>query len=243
MSIKCCGNQRSNGIAPTWINFCVHIVLKRKKKSMNGCGVGHEVGHEVVPTVGVSEFARANSIIGTGNSYTTTSLEVVAECVRQNWDYRRPGAGETETTRKVLVPVFPGQFFCSPCAPLSVGMNIKSRVVQRQIGEDPYIETYLTVEDAEKMGIQPIPAKRCDIVCYSAEALMENNGHRSTDCDFEIVTILAYSTDVEEPMTPLTMARNFLQKPGGTFGVYSAQEFAESIYYHATKKMIKIIKE
>ena len=196
-----------------------------------------------IPTIGLSDFALANSRSGTGNSYSTFSFEKVVEIVKENWHTRRAGAGETETTRKVLVSVPPENFFCSPCVPLSIGLNIKSRVVQRQVGEDPYIETYITEEEAKKIGVQPIPAKRCDIVCYSAEALTENNGCRSSDCDFEIVTILAYSTEFEEPMAPLTLARNFLQKTGGTFGVYSAQEFAESIYYHATKKMIKIVKE
>jgi hypothetical protein len=32
-------------------------------------------------------------------------------------------------------------------------------------------------------------------------------------------------------MNPLTMARNFLEKPGGTFCEYTAREFAEAVYY------------
>ena len=34
-----------------------------------------------------------------------------------------------------------------------------------------------------------------------------------------------------EPMDPLTMARNMLEKPGGTFVPYTAEEFALSIYF------------
>ena len=32
-------------------------------------------------------------------------------------------------------------------------------------------------------------------------------------------------------MDPVTMARNFLEKPGGTFAPYTAQQFAEAIWF------------
>lgn len=189
-----------------------------------------------------SKFALEHSKIGSGNSYTTLLPETVIALVRTNWPLRRPGAGEKDTNRKVLVPVPPAGFFCSPRAPLVVGMPIKARVVQRQEGEDPYIETYMDQEDADRLGIPAVPAKRCDIVCYSAEALLENDGERSSDAPWEIVTILAYPTDTEEPMPVLTMARNFLRKPGGTFSDYTAQEFAEAIYNQHTTRMVRIRK-
>jgi len=55
---------------------------------------------------------------------------------------------------------------------------------------------------------------------YHKDALLENGGERTTNCDWEVVAILA-SAIPNEPM-PLTMARNFLQKPGGTKSVYTA---------------------
>ena len=194
-------------------------------------------------TIAWSNFALKNSRYGTGNSYSTMLNDEVIQLVKDNWDKRRPGAGESDTNRKILVPVPCEQMFCSPRAEIIVGLPIKSRIVQRQAGEDPYIETYVTSEDAEAFGVKPTPAKRCDIVCYSAEALLENGGERSSDAEWEIVTILAYPTDVEELMPPLTMARNYLNKPGGTYGEYSAKEFAESIYFHATRKTVKVMKE
>ena len=65
---------------------------------------------------------------------------------------------------------------------------------------------------------------------YSAAALTENEGKRSGDFDWEIVAIIASPVETE-PMNPLTMARNFLEKPGGTFCEYTAREFAEAVYY------------
>lgn len=190
-----------------------------------------------------SNFALEHSRYGTGNSYSTLSNDEVIKLVQDNWEKRRAGAGETTLERKVLVPIPCEKMFCSPRAEIAMGLPIKARVVQRQAGEDPYIETYVTPEDAEAFGVKPTPAKRCDVVCYSAAALLENGGERSSDADWEIVTILAYPTDHEEPMLPLAMARNMLCKPGGTSGIYSATEFAESIYFHATRNSVKIMKE
>ena len=122
-------------------------------------------------------------------------------------------------------------------------MPVQARVVQRQDGEDPYLETSVSTFVARSLGWEPTPAKRVEIVCYSAEASEENDGHRTTDCEWEIVTILARPTlEAEtEPMLPSAMARNFLEKPGGTKGEYSAQEFAEAIYFHHSKKGIRVV--
>ena len=83
------------------------------------------------------------------------------------------------------------------------------------------------------MARSPGPREKANFagaVLYSAETLLENNGQRSGDYDWEVVCILA-STVESEPMDPLTMARNMLEKPGGTFADYSALDFAEAIWY------------
>jgi len=205
-----------------------------------------------IPTIGWSNFALENSRPGTGNSYTTYTNEELIAAIQLSWAYRTPGAGETTLDRKVLVPVpvtinpnirkhdppytVPA-FYCPGRMPLQLGMPIESRVTQRQEGEDPYVETYITLANALALGYEETPAKRVNIVCYSAEALEENDGERTTNCEWEIVTILAESEldKPSEPMMPLAMARNFLEKPGGTKGEYSAQEFAEAIYFHSQR--------
>jgi hypothetical protein len=73
-------------------------------------------------------------------------------------------------------------------------------------------------------------AKYVTFVCYRADVL-EVDGERETDADWEIVAIKARVTEEEEPMDPYTMARNFLHLKGGTKGDFSAQQFAESIVY------------
>jgi hypothetical protein len=103
------------------------------------------------------------------------------------------------------------------------------------------VEVFVSEKVAQEHGALVVrPARTVDIVCYSAEALMENDGGRSTDCDWEIVTFLCTDEDEQEPMTPLTMARNFLEKPGGTRSVYTSREFAESIWHHASVRGIRV---
>jgi hypothetical protein len=155
-----------------------------------------------------------------------------------HWDKRRPGSGETDLSRKVIVPVPPEGFFCPPRTRLMPGMPVRAEVVTRQDGEDPYVQTFITPEDAKTWGVLETPAEIAEVVCYSAEALLENGGTRSTDCDWEIVTLLC-SIGATDPMMPLAMARNFLEKPGGTKGEYTAQEFAEAIW-HWSQRGIRI---
>jgi hypothetical protein len=190
----------------------------------------------MIPSIGMSDFHKSFSRKDCGNSYTTLPDQALIDLVKANWSNRIPGAGELNIDRKVLVNVCvtkmsPPMFFCPPRVPLQVGMPVKAEIVVRQAGEDPYLQTYISFEDAEKWGFEEVTAQRVDVVCYSADALQENGGERSTDCDWEIVTILCTSGSVE-PMEPLTMARNMLEMPGGTSGTYTALEFANAIYFH-----------
>lgn len=189
--------------------------------------------------IGWSDFATKQHAEGSGNSFFTLTPEKVQELVKENWDKRIAGAGETGLDRKVLVPVPPEGFFM-PIVDLVDGMPLKAEVVRRQPHEDPYVDVYIDFDDAKKLGLEAKAAKFVNIVCYSVEALLENNGTRSTDADWEIVCVLASKAE-SEPMMPLTMARNYLEMAGGTKSEYTAKEFAEAIYYHS-KRGIKIKK-
>lgn len=187
--------------------------------------------------IGWSNFAIERHRKGTGNSFFEISREEVVQRVLEAWEKRYPGQGETGVDRKVVIPINPEGFFVS-LAPVVDGMPLKAEVVRRQPHEDPFIETYIDTKDAERLGIKPFSAKFCNIVCYSREALLENDGEVSTDCDWEIVAVLA-SHKEKESMPPLTMARNFLEMPGGTKSVYTAEEFAVAIYENS-KRGVKI---
>jgi len=184
-------------------------------------------------SIGFSQFARERHVLGTGHSFFTITEQEVLDRVRSQWGHRGPGTGETDLERKVLVPIDPTGFYTSSVT-LQDGLPLRAEIVRRQAHEDPYVEVYLDADEAKRLGIKPIAAKECNIVCYSKEALLENNGTRSTNCEWEIVCVLA-SLGGLEPMPPLTMARNFLQKEGGTLSYYTAEQFAEAIYAHSQR--------
>ena len=186
-----------------------------------------------------SDFARKNNARNSGNSYTNMSEDQVVQLVKENWNSARPGQSENDLSRKILVNVPSEGFYCPPKMPLVLGMNIKSEIKIRQEGEDPYIETYVEEKEAFKYGFKEIKASHVDIVCYHKDALLENNGSRSSDSEWEIVCVLATNGGYE-PMLPLAMARNYLNKPGGTKTEYSAQDIAESIYYWSCNKGISV---
>lgn len=200
-----------------------------------------------LPSIGTSNFCMKRSVVECGNSYTTLQWSEVVDLVRAYWGLREPGTGESNTDRKVLVPIPFRQlrqlnaFFCQPRANIVDGLNVRAAVTKRQDGEDPYIETFVTPEDARAVGaLVETEARNVKIVVYSAEALCENGGTRTTDDEWEIVCLICEAEKEETFMPPLTMARNYLQKEGGTFTDYTAKEFAEAIWHNSIKKGIKV---
>lgn len=196
--------------------------------------------------VGWSEFARKRHQPGTGHSYCLLNENAVVDMVREYWHLRTPGTGEKDVSRKVLVtvpahafhdysdqggPSLGDSLFRCGSVLLTEDMQVEAQVTRRQDGEDLFVETF--VREGE-----PEIANYAQVVCYSAEALLENDGERTTDDDWEIVCVIA-SPVKDEPMTPLTLARNMLEKSGGTKGEYTAQQLAESIYYWSQRTIIK----
>jgi hypothetical protein len=198
--------------------------------------------------IGWSKFAKERHVEGSGNSFfvfpeKTHGLlphDLVIDRCHAAWSRRYPGQGETGLDRKVVVPIAAQGFFLSTTA-LRDNLPLRAEVTRRQPEEDPHIEIYVDADEAKALGIEYEPAQFVNIVVYSAEALLENGGERSTESDWEIVAVLASKTE-KESMMPLVMARNFLEMPGGTKSIYTAQEFAEAIYYHSTHRGIKIKK-
>lgn len=178
-----------------------------------------------------------------GNSSTWWSKQEIFDLVKVGWEQRKPGLGEgTRLDRKVVVPIHDVRhFFCPPRIKPVLGLPICARIVARQKGEDPYVETFVTFEDAVKYGFRPIPAVKVEIVCYSAAALLENGGTNETGADWSTVALLCSERD-GELMTPLTMARNHLEKVGGTKPAveYTSNEWANAIWEHSINRGIKV---
>lgn len=150
-------------------------------------------------------------------SHFTGSWEQLEKMVEAN----REKAIGGDKLGSFLTPLPPEGFFTS-FVKLTPETKLSVEYKPRLPGEDFYLHIY-----AEG---QKSPAKFVQIVTYSRELLGKD---ATTDADFEIVSINASPfEDVNVPMDPVTMTRNFLERPGGTKAVYSAGEFAKAIHFH-----------
>lgn len=129
----------------------------------------------------------------------------------------------------MLVSVPPEKFHASTVE-VRPGFTLSAICAPRVEGEDPYIQV--------TMAGYKQPAVAVDIVVYRADVLAEDND-RSSEADWEIISINARITKEEEPMDPMTMARNFLHLAGGTQGNFTALQFAESILYWSKRCRVR----
>ncbi len=181
-----------------------------------------ESEHDVkIPSLGWSEFARRRYLTEAGSTWFKGTEEQLLELVRTNWHRRVPGTGRDDLEQVVAVPVSPEHFVGSTVL-VDQATVLHAKFDRRQAGEDGFIR--VTAAGPRE------PVEFASVILYSAETLLENDGVRSGDFDWEVICLVA-SAVADEPVNPLTMARNLLEKPGGTYCEYSAREFAEAIYY------------
>jgi hypothetical protein len=133
------------------------------------------------------------------------------------WGDTRPGY----KNGVVLVDLHPSKFY-SAIVDLKEDTKLTASYAPRRPGENAFIRVSAK---AKKQ-----PAKHASVVLYSHAVLMENN-EAETDAEWEIVAIKARTSEIEEPIDPFTMARNFLHLKGGTQATFTAEEFARSIVY------------
>jgi hypothetical protein len=170
--------------------------------------------------IGISEFVKRQTPESKYTHFAGT-FEELAKMVEENFDKVKAGYRDGV----ILVPVSPERFF-SGTIQVTPETELVPHFEARREGEKPYINVTAKGEKT--------PAIVAEIVLYRHDVLAENN-EQSSDADWEIISINARSTPEEEPMTPMTMARNMLELPGGTKGTYTAEEFAKSIIYWSDK--------
>ncbi len=123
------------------------------------------------------------------------------------------------------MPVPPARFV-SATVKVDERKRLKTEFTRRQPHEEGYVRILAEGRREE--------VAHAGVVLYSGEALLENGETRSGNEDLEIVCLLA-GTSEDEPRDPLTMARNKLTKPGGTPCTYTAEQFAEAVWYLAAR--------
>ena len=179
--------------------------------------------------LGWSDFARERNRPGGSHSWFKGEPDELLDRVRENWARRLPGTGREDLDTVVRVPLPPERMVCASVL-VDEDSALSARFERRQDGEDGHVRV-LADGPREK-------ARHAFAVLYSAATLIENGGRRSGDFDWELVALIAAPV-AEEPMNPLTMARNYLEKPGGTHCDYSAREFAEAVYYWSRRAAAK----
>lgn len=177
-------------------------------------------------TIGVSTFVQRQTEFSKF-SYFDGSWDELAALVKTYFDLGNYGPGYRDGV--VLVTV-PPQGFYSGVIQVTPHTVLEAKFDARRKGEAPFIHV-------EAVAGRKTPAEMVEIVLYRADVLAENN-ERSTDDDWEIISINARPTVEAEPMTPMAMARNFLGLPGGTQATYTAQQFAEAIVYWSTRTFL-----
>lgn len=169
--------------------------------------------------VGVSEFVKGFSTKIGHNSYFEGSWEELAELVEKHFDNNEPGIGSVDGD-VLLVNVPPEGFHTSITKITDENrMFVKEIEYVRRVGEKP-VKTNI-VKDIPK----PL-AKFAKIVVYRSDVLAQDSG-RSTDAEWEIVSINAQNYEYV-PMSPATMWRNTNHEPGGTYRVYSNEEWSQA---------------
>ena len=130
----------------------------------------------------------------------------------------------TQGYRKgVMLVGVPARGFFSSVVTLTPETALRAKFEARREGEKPYI--VIEAVDGEKSE-----AHFVEVVIYHRDVLAEE-GEVTHDAEWEIISINARRRFDPEPMTPMAMARNMLELPGGTKAEYTAQQFAESIVY------------
>ena len=180
--------------------------------------------------LGWSDFARGRHAPGGKHTWFEGTDEELLCRVLDSWQHRKPGAGRLDCEKVVVVPVDPTGFVSSTVR-VDEQTALNATFERRQPHEDGYVRV-MAVGPREK-------AEYASVVLYSADTLLENDGTRSGDFDWEIVCLIA-GPEPDEPMDPLTMARNMLEMPGGTYCHYSAEQFAEAVWYWSGRASIYV---
>ncbi|HJL40083.1 MAG TPA: DUF3228 family protein [Myxococcales bacterium LLY-WYZ-16_1] len=175
-------------------------------------------------SLGWSEFALKRHQDPSRRVFEGTPEELL-DLVRTHWASRTPGYGRDGLDQVVVVGVPPDRFV-STTVRVGDDTPLVAEFAPREPEEDPVIQVF-----AEG---PPEPARFAQVVLYSAATLLENGGRRSTGADWEVVALRVVA-DPDEPMHPVTMARNFLGKVGGTPAPYTAEQFAEAIWYWSSR--------
>ena len=175
--------------------------------------------------VGVLDFVKRQTK-DSKHDYFEGTWEELIELVETQWDFHRISPNNPDV---LLVPMPQSvlhRFFSSTVTVMK-NTALKAAFAPRVPDEAAFIQVTAN-------GVAKSLAQNVEIILYSHETLAADGDAPSTrEADYYIVSINAYPTKEPSPMSPMTMARNFLALKGGTRPSipYTAEDFARSIVY------------
>jgi hypothetical protein len=178
-----------------------------------------------IPLIGVSDFVRRQTAESPYNHFAGSWEELVA-LVEQHWTHRRISPHNDGVALVPMPQDRLGRFYTS-LVQITPDTPLRASFTPRAAGEAPFVQI-------SAPGYAKAPAQRVEIIVYSHEILAaDGDAPVPRQADHYIVSINAYASLQEEPMHPMTMARNLLGLKGGTKPKtpYSAEEFAQAIVY------------
>ncbi|MBC8346538.1 MAG: DUF3228 family protein [Candidatus Marinimicrobia bacterium] len=174
--------------------------------------------------VAVTTFVK-RQIKGSGKTYSESlSFDDIAEDAEVQMNRGKFEEGYRDGVRIVTGSLsFTSQFTC-PFVKIDENTELISSVMQRQEGEDPYIQTRAKNGTLLKAG-------RVEYILYRHDVLAEND-EQSTEAEWELISIHAIPEGIDKlPMGPVTMMRNQLELKGGTKAHYTSEEWAEAVRF------------
>ncbi len=170
-----------------------------------------------------TQFARDRHRGPGKHTWFSGSEDELVQIIENAWAARTPGFGRSAVDEVVVVPV-PPSLCHGTTATIHDGMPVIAEVTRRRPNEDPYVSV--------RASVRADTVKHAQAVLYSRALLLPEEPNFAAD--WGIVSVQA-STIASEPMHPLTMARNMLEKAGGTKATYTGEQFAEAVYYWSQK--------
>ena len=167
--------------------------------------------------VGVNQFVRRQTADSRFSHYSGT-FEEAAELALRHMYQPCMRQGYRDGVLEVDVP--PQGFFC-PVVTLQPGDRLTGAYEARRQGEVPR-------KSVGVIGGKKTPAKAVNIILYRYDVLEENK-ERSTECEWEIVSINARATEEPEPITVGALMANHFGADGGTSTMMDDHRFAVAL--------------
>ncbi len=173
--------------------------------------------------IAVNPFCKKRHLPNSEYSHFDGSWDDLVRLVQNHFDGSDEG---------IIALDVPAAGFFSGVTKLGAECKLQAEFAARREGEEPYVQIRVIGEKSPAVSVQ--------VILYSHETLA-NTGDESSDAEWEIISINAWTTakgKEGEPLTPVAMARNFLEMAGGTKREYTAEQFAEAIIFWSQHAMI-----